>query len=570
MSMQPRPLAQVPEQTMIVARAAFPKGSLPMRVRDRLGEVFSDERFASAFGVRGAPAASPGVLALVTALQYVEGLTDRQAAQMVVRAIDWKYCLGLELTDTGFDFSVLSKFRARLVAHGLERAAFEALLAALKDKGLIGAGGKARTDSTHVISAVRDLNRLELAGESVRAALEALAVAAPAWLATVIDLPEWSRRYGARVDAWRLPASQAKRARLAGVYGTDAVRLLAAVRSPAAPAWLAQLPAIEVLRTMLVQNYYISADARGRQVIKPRQADDEGLPPARLRLTSPYDIDARWAAKGDDLFWNGYKVHLTETCHAAADPPDGTGTTAPPNLIINVATTCSTVPDVKATNDLHADLAERGLLPAEHYLDAGYPSAETITTALDTYGVTMITPACRDTSPQARAGQGFAKDAFTIDWTTRQVTCPQGNTSLNWSRASQHGTKVIVVKFGAHACDPCPVNAQCTTSKRGRRQLTLRPQELHEALARNRAEQTTKTWQDTYALRAGVEGTIHQAIAITGIRHARYRGQPKVRLQHAFTAVALNLIRLDAWWNGHLLDRTRTSHLTRLDHTLAA
>ncbi|MGC1210417.1 MAG: IS1182 family transposase [Micromonospora sp.] len=569
MSLQPRPLAQVPEQTMLVARAAFPKGSLPMSVRDQLGEVFCDERFAAAFGVRGAPATSPAVLALVTALQYAEGLTDRQAAQMVVRAIDWKYCLGLELTDTGFDFSVLSKFRARLVEHGLERAAFDLLLQALTDRGLVGAGGKARTDSTHVISAVRDLNRLELAGETVRAALEVLAVTAGDWLATVIDIGEWAQRYGARVDSWRLPSSQAKRDRLAQVYGTDAVSLLRAVWSPTAPAWLAQLPAIETLRQVLVQNYHISVDARGREVIKQRQADDEGLPPARTRITSPYDLNTRWAAKGEDLFWNGYKVHLTETCHAGDDPPADDTATAP-NLIINVATTEATVPDVKATTGIHADLAEHGLLPDEHYLDAGYPSAETITTALDTYGVRMITPASQDTSPQARAGLGFAKNAFTIDWTLRQVTCPQGNTSLNWSPASQRGTDVIVVKFGADTCDPCPARAQCTTSQRGRRQLTLRPQELHEALTRNRAQQDSKDWQHTYALRAGVEGTISQAIAITGIRNARYRGLPKTRLQHAFTAIALNLIRLDAWWNGQPLDRTRTSHLTRLDYTLAA
>jgi transposase len=111
----------------------------------------------------------------------VEDLTDRQAALMVARAIDWKYALGLELTDPGFDPSVLAKFRARLAGHGLERAVFDRLLETLKIKGLIGAGGKARTDSTHVLSAVRDLNRLELAGESVRAALEALAAAAPDW-----------------------------------------------------------------------------------------------------------------------------------------------------------------------------------------------------------------------------------------------------------------------------------------------------------------------------------------------------------------------------------------------------
>jgi transposase len=286
-SMQPRPWPLVPEQTAVVARAAFPKGSLPIRVRDELGEVFADVQFAAAFGVRGAPAESPGVLVLVTALQYAEGLTDRQAADMVRRAIDWKYCLGLELGDPGFDFTVLSKFRARVVEHGLEERALDLLLEALKEKGLVKAGGKQRTDSTHVISAVRDLNRLELAGESVRSCVEALAVAAPSWLTDVIDVPGWNHRYGARVDTWRLPTSETKRKEMAVVYGTDALALLRAIHAPAAPAWLRELPAVQVLRTVLLQNYIVTAGRQGREVVKRREADTDGLPPARVRITSP-------------------------------------------------------------------------------------------------------------------------------------------------------------------------------------------------------------------------------------------------------------------------------------------
>jgi transposase len=577
--MRPRPAPQVPEQTAAVARAAFPRGSLAMSVRDELGEVFGDEQFAGAFGARGAPAESPGALALVTALQYAENLTDRQAAEAVRGRIDWKYALGLELTDPGFDHSVLSKFRSRLVEHGLEEQVFTALLETLAAKGLVGAGGKARTDATHVISAVRDLNRLELAGESVRAVLEALAAAAPSWLAAVIDVPEWNTRYGVRVDTWRLPSSQAKRDRLAVVYGSDALALLRAVYNPAAPAWLRELPAVQVLRTVLVQNYSVRTDARGREVVKRREAEVDGLPPASSRITSPYDTDTRWAAKGDELFWNGYKVHLSETCHDADDIDDqdtagqaGERTadrTGRPNLITNVATTAATVPDVKMTTPVNQALGRRNLLPAEHYLDSGYPSAQTITDAA-ALGVTLVTPALLDQSPQAKAAAGFDKNAFVIDWATRQATCPAGQTSTCWSPASQRGTEVIVVKFNTAACGPCPLRAGCTTAKRGGRQLTLRPQQLHEALARARAQQTTKTWRDKYALRAGVEGTIHQAITVTGIRRARYRGLPKVHLQHVFSAIALNLIRLHAWWSGHSHDRSHTSHLTRLDHALAA
>lgn len=575
MSMRPRSRVRVPQQTVLVARAAFPKGSVAMSARDHLGEVFTDEQFAVAFGVRGAPAESPGALALVTALQYVENLTDRQAAQMVARAIDWKYALGLELTDPGFDHSVLSKFRTRLVEHGLEEQVFTAMLAALAGTGLIRAGGKQRSDSTHVISAVRDLNRLELTGESVRACLEVLAVAAPHWLASVIDIGEWGQRYGSRVDSWRLPASVSKRDRLATIYGTDAVALLRAVFAPTAPTWLAALPAVQTLRIVLLQNYYIHTDRQGREVIRRREADTDGLPPARTRITSPYDTDTRWASKGEDLFWNGYKVHLTETCddqQPDGEPDTDTDTPRPgtPNLITNVVTTPATTPDVNVTTGIHHTLDERGLLPAEHYLDSGYPSADVITTMSQTFGVTLVTPMLLDHSPQARAGNGFDKSAFTVDFDARQVTCPHNNTNASWTPANQRGTDVIVVKFAGNTCNPCPARAQCTTAKRGGRQLTLHPAHQHHALTRARTEQTTTDWATKYALRAGVEGTIGQAIATTGIRHARYHGQPKTHLQHTFSATAINLIRLHAWWTGHPLDRGRTSHLTRLDLTLAA
>jgi hypothetical protein len=197
--MQPRSRVEIPEQTVLVARAAFPQGSVAVSVRDELGGAFHDERFVRGRVARARrPSAVAGSVGAGDRFA-VRGEPDRrQAAQMVARAIDWKYALGLELTDPGFDPSVLSKFRTRLVEHGLAEQVFAAMLTVLGDKGLVRAGGKQRTDSTHVIGAVRDLNRLELAGESVRACLEALTVLAPQWLATVIDVAEWA--WPARAD----------------------------------------------------------------------------------------------------------------------------------------------------------------------------------------------------------------------------------------------------------------------------------------------------------------------------------------------------------------------------------
>ncbi len=581
MSMRARPWPEPAPEIVAAVRGMYRGREVPLPVaaRDQLGELFADEQFAQAFGVRGRPGWSPGRLALVTVFQMAEDLTDRQAAEAVRLRIDWKYALGMTLDDPGFDASVLSEFRTRVVEHGLEEKALDLLLAAVKEKGLVKPGGKARTDSTHVVAAVRELNRLELAGESVRACLEALAAAAPSWLAGAVEVAGWSRRYRVRVDSWRLPASQAKRAELALAYGKDGFGLLAAVYAPDAPAWLAQLPAVDVLRQVLVQNYTRTV-LDGQEVVKRREAERDGLPPGRGRLSSPYDIDARWGVKRD-TYWHGYKVHVSEAC----DTPDAGGAhdgvdaaeagpagraTDPPNLITNVATTDATVPDSAMTDPIHQQLAARGLLPAEHYLDSGYPSAELITGAWKTFGITLVTPVLADVSAQARAAAGFDRSAFTIDFDRQQATCPQGHSSASWSPASQRGTDTIVIMFATTTCGPCPVRDQCTTSKRQRRQLTVHPREVHDAQADARARQNTQDWQAKYALRAGVEGTIHQGVAITDLRHARYRGLAKTHLEHVYSAVALNLIRLHAYWNGHPLDRRRTSHLARLELALAA
>jgi transposase len=583
MSMDP---VSWPEPAAEVARAVRAKNygravPLPVAVRDRLGELFADVEFAGAFGATGPAGWSPGRLALVTVFQKAENLTDRQAAEAVRDRLSWAYALGLGLEDTGFDHTVLSEFRTRVVEHGLEEKVLDLLLARLTAEGLLGAGGKQRTDSTHVVSAVRDLNRLELAGESVRAALEALSAAAPDWVAQVIDVPGWSKRYSARIDTWRLPTSKTKKDQLAVDYGTDGFALTEAVHDPRSPSWLAELPAVATLRVVLLQNYTRTTAANGRITVARRERAEDGgagLPPGHLRLASPYDTDTRWSAKRDTV-WNGFKVHISETCASAADDaasaaprPRPAGDRAPerPNLITNVATTASTVPDSKALEDIHAALARRDLTPHEHYLDSGYPSAELIVGSLKTYGIALITPVLLDNSRQAKAAAGFAAADFTIDWANQSATCPAGKTSATWNPVVQDGVPKTVVSFAAADCTGCPFKEQCTSSRRNRRQLSLHPRQMTEALRAARDRQKTEDWNKDYALRAGVEGTIRQADAVTGIHRARYRGLAKTHADHVNSAVALNLIRLDAWWNGHPLDRTRTTHLARLELALAA
>lgn len=558
MSLQPGPWPEIPEMTARVARVAFPKGCLAIRVRDELGPLFADDQFAAAFGVRGRPGWSPGQLTLISVLQFAERLTDRQAADAVRGRIDWKYALGLALDDPGFDFTVLTGFRARLIEHGLEQKALDLVLARLSELGLLRSGGRARTDATHVLAAVRTLNRIEFVGETMRAALEALAAATPGWLADHIPA-EWAKRYGARVDSYRMPQGEDARAELAVTIGRDGFHLLEAVVSPDAPAWLREIPAVRVLRTAWVQQYHRTITTTAGTEVAWRENKD--LPPGRARLASPYDIDARYGVKRGSG-WTGYKVHLTETC-------DDTEKSHTPHLVTNVETTDATVTDQEMTPLVHEHLARHGLLPSEHVVDAGYMSADLILISMAEHGVTLLGPVGADTTWQASNPDAFDLGHFTIDWDAEQVTCPNGALSSSWRHEKARGKPVLKVDFRKTACTPCPLRSRCTSSTSNARKLTLRPREQHEALERARAEQATDTWKQRYNVRAGVEGTIHQAVT-AGIRRSRYIGLPKTHLAHVLTATALNLIRWDAWWTGHPLKGTRTTHLSALDLDLAA
>ncbi|WP_244330220.1 IS1182 family transposase [Streptomyces prasinus] len=537
-----------------MALAAFPKGCLAMRVRDELGPLFDDEVFRSAFGVRGRPGVSPGQLALVCVLQFAENLTDRQAAHAARARIDWKYLLGVELSDPGFDFTVLTGFRDRLLAHGMEETVLDLLLRRLVELVLVAPGGRQRTDSTHVLSAVRDLNRLEFVGETLRAILEAIAVAAPAWLRTWMD-PSWQQRYRARVDAYRLPGAQDERDELARQIATDGYRLLETVFTPAAPGWLREVPAVVVLRTVWLQQF-------GRTVTDGIEEvawrDKEDCPPSRARVTSPYDVDSRYAVKRGSG-WNGYKVHLSETC----DDPAEVGR---PHVITHVITTDATVHDAAVVEQIHDRLDDRGLLPSEHLLDSGYVSAELLLTSPVERGVEVVGPVRPNSTRQAVQAARYGKTSFSVDWDARQATCPNGANSRYWTEGYDHSGRLAVrIRFATQTCAPCPARDQCTRSTRYGRQLTVRPQDQDILLERVRAEQNTEEWRARYAARAGVEGTIHQAVATTGARRTRYTSLAKTRLAHIFMATAINLIRLDAWWNGTALAPTRTSHLAALD-----
>ena len=291
MSMHPQPIGPVPDDTARVARAAFPKGTTYIHMRDVLGAIYDDEDFAPLFEVRGRPAIAPWRLALVTLMQFSEGLSDRQAAEAVRARIDWKYVLGLQLGDPGFDFSVLSEFRARLVEGESEHLLLESLLAACKERGYLKARGRQRTDSTHVLGALRVLSRLELAAETMRAALNASAAAAPEWVGEHAD-PEWFERYSRRIEEHRLPKGKQARMEYLKTVGADGMRLLARIDDdPRASESLKGLAEVEVLRGVSGSNTTprakkgCSGCSTQKRYLKPPAAPN--LPTRRRPVTPP-------------------------------------------------------------------------------------------------------------------------------------------------------------------------------------------------------------------------------------------------------------------------------------------
>nr|WP_184875981.1 IS1182 family transposase [Sphaerisporangium siamense] len=533
---------RIPSVTAQVARAAFPDGSMAMRIRDALGMVFRDEEFERLFPSRGQSALSPGRLALVVVLQFAEGLSDRQAAQAVRARIDWKYALSLELTDPGFDFSVLSEFRGRLIKGAAEQQILDTVLERAGTAGLLKTAGRARTDSTHVLAAIRGLNRLELAGETLRAALNVLAVAVPDWLAS-LAAPVWFDRYASRSEDFRMPKFTAARIELAETIGADGMTLLRAIHDETALAWLRQIPAVETLRRVWVQEFCTIEDT-----VRWRHPRD--LPPGRSRLVSPYDDQARTGTKRDSS-WDGYKVHITETCE-----PDA------PHLITNVATTPSPGSDFDATALVHEGLSRRGLAPDVHLVDTGYVTTRGVIAAKRDHNVELVGPMMPDASWQTRSKSGYPAHSFAIDWDNRQVTCPSGKTSIRWAIEPDRDKIEIRVEFSRRDCGTCPVKAECTRGTR--RRLTLRPQAEHEVLHRARVEQQTDQWKNRYQARQGIEGTIAQGVKAFGLRRTRYRGIAKTHLQHVLIAAAMNLARLDAWLTGTPLAPSRTSHFAVL------
>ncbi len=411
------------------------------------------------------------------------------------------------------------------------------------------ARGRQRTDSTHVLAAIRVVNRFEEVGETVRHTLNVLAEVAPDWLYRVA-LPEWRERYGRRVEDYRLPEGAAAREQYAATVGADGQHLLQALDQDNEHPWLRDLAAVRVLRQVWAEHYILTpgADGTGEQV---RWRTESELARPLQRIASPYDPEARYHIKRGTP-WVGYKVHVTETCDESL-----------PHLMTNVATTPASTADVAQTTPIHRTLARRQLLPQQHLVDTGYVDAGELIRAQREHGLDLLGPTPPDSSWQSQQSAALDATHFAVDWAAHQVRCPAGRQSRQWMQgADRHGNPVVKVSFSPTDCRTCPQHALCTHGHK--RTLTLRPAEEHQALQAARQRQATPEFTEQYALRAGVEGTLSQGVRAFGLRRSRYVGLAKTTLQHALTATALNVVRLTDWLAGTRPERTRQSPFVQL------
>jgi transposase len=489
-------------------------------VGDELFDQFPEADFRDLYSEEGKPAISPVILGFVTIFQYLEKYPDRQAAEAMRMRMDWKYALHLPLDYEGFDFSVLSEFRDRLLQHQAEGRIFDRLVAVFLAKGLIKKQGKQRTDSIAMLTKVRRLSRLELVVESLRLAVGAVLQAEREWGERVIP-PSWEERYGERFVMQR--HSREEWERYDREIGSDGEWFLARVNSEGAPAELKRLPEVQVLQTVWTQQFREEA---GKVVYQKGMSYD-----GHTQIQTPHDPQARYSKKRTQE-WVGGKVQATET--------DDEGY---PHLITDIAGTCSSQTDYEALAVIQARLQKRQCLPAQQYVDSGYMSGPNLEHSQN-QGIDLIGPTPPVVSKQSKLPNGITTEQFIIDLPKGQATCPAGHSAdpdYSWKGK-------VRFHFPAEICLACALRPRCCTGKGGR---TLGVGLTYPLLQQARQRQKTEAFkQDYHQHRSGVEGCLSALARGNGMRVSRYIGHPKRHLQALFSGSAANVKRAARWLAG--------------------
>lgn len=539
MSLQPISNLEIPALTKKIPLTSFPKGNPYIKLKDRLGNIFDDHLFKDLYPKVGQPTVSRWRLALITILQHGENLSDRQAADAVRSRIDWKYLLSLDIDDSGFDFSILSEFRKRLIDNDAQERIFNKILAKCKELKLIKERGKQRTDSTHVLSNIRIMNRIEVIGESFRAALNELATLEPDWLSSIAK-NDWYDKYACRIENYRLPKSDDGKEDFALNVGYDINYLFEQIKLDNKNSLLDLCK----MRTLnIIFKRFFKFDDKQNILLRERKE----IPKLSDKIESPYDTEARFRTKRETS-WTGYAVHLTETCDDDSV-----------NLITDIYTTPADVHDSKATEVIQTNLYYKDLLPSEHIVDTGYMSIDHILNAKKKFNIDMVGKVKTSATWQDRTDGAYTQKDFKIDWENKIAECPQGKYSSNWKRYVDNRVRI---SFKPKDCKVCIAKSRCTQSIK--RNICIWDEEYNKIQQQYSERIKTDKFKKQYSKRSGIEGTISQAVKKTDIRKSRYIGLAKTNLQEIFKATAINFFRLADWFDEKVKSSTRESVFYKL------
>jgi len=494
--------------------------SLILRVRPAL---------EGAYSTKGRPGLEPAVLAGVTVLQFLEGVPDRQAAQMLRYHLGWNFALNCTIGQSVFHPTSLVYFRARLAQKNLGGVVFAQVLEGLVEAGLVERRGKQRLDSTQMLGLVARMSRLECMRETLRLALQELAKSAAAFAPAPWWPLLWERYVGSKLD-YRTESAVLKEKM--DQAGADAVRVLGWV-GQLSDGRIAQGFQTQLLKRVLEENFQCEPGPIPVQ----RPAQPTGA------VHNPHEPQAQWAAKGLGKHKKehvGYKVQVAESVVAQGLAPQEP-TRA---FLTGVATQPASASDEAGAEQMEQEQAAMGLdQPTELYVDGAYVSGQKLAQA-QAQGRQLIGPA---QAPPQRDGR-FSSEDFQIEVQQRRAICPAGKPSARCGRLEEQGAKVNYRFEWTDHCQSCPMRARCVGKDQPHR--TLLVGQYHSPLQARRQEQKTQAFKEKCRQRNAIEGTQSELVRAHGLRRARYRGIDKVRLQNYFIGAACNAkrwIRRIAW-----------------------
>lgn len=526
----------------------------------------TDRDFEALYSERGRPAVSPSLLLHVLVLATIEGLSDRRAVHALQTRLDWQLALGQRIDVRVFDASRLTRFRARVLGRSSRnesepatdeeraraRLLFERIVEKLVAVGLVKRGQAARVDSTHVVSASKNINRYQAIFESIRLAARAIDTTASDFLPAV-GLEALREAYATRPSSYDLSKDRVRKNLDVAVKA--GVRLLNSMRRPEHSA-LRALDAVQVLARAINDNVEIrkkgaSPKKRGRPpkggAPGGQIADEEratlgqpgGLAEEDVevvvrqsgdRMITPHDRTARLGVKSaGKLRWVGRKLHATETV------PEKRGE---PSFIIDAEMTPANVPDVKQTLPTLERLNRHGIAPKRLYADAGYVSGEGLALAGSIHGTELYGP-----PPQPRDTGRLPVARFTVDFEAAYATCPADRRSDSFNAIFEDGRLTGAnARFGKATCTGCPLASECLS--KGKTARTVHFTAHHKELVAQREKARTPEFETEHKKRSPGEGIFAELTGVLRMRRSSLTGDLKAYFEHLLGVTAINIKRL--------------------------